>query len=1294
MFGNAGKAFAGQIASHVESAVSQCLAAKTPQSTERATESLGKVHGTRKALFVGINYYGQQGELRGCINDVKNIKSYLTSNYRIDEVMVLTDDTKDPNCRPTRQNILNAFRWLRKGAQAGDSLIFHYSGHGGSVKDTDGDEEDGMDETLCPVDYASAGQIVDDEVHDVLVRGLPKGVRLTAIMDCCHSESILDLPYVYTIDGDLQIIENNKNEGIATIVGAGTRFLLDGNKKRAVSSITSGMKLLMSGGKKGDSAAREKTEKTRSTEADVIQFSGCKDSQTSADAQIGGQATGAMSFALISCLKKDKDQDYTHLKRPMLCARRRRPTAVVLAALLLSPSAALAADASSNGDTSSGRADNVAKTTFRVFQTLPSDPASMSPDQLAEVHRALRSTQAMVFAPSLKHQSSTDGKTKSLPDDGVELALDVYAPQERREYLVRRGSHCHPRGDGSSGSGVGGGALDPNDEGTSLQWYDVLSRYDALMASAAAAREGKFLNTDNASTQISRKLSSKDALHPKKKKGSFEKRYKSHAVGEDSSHSSKDSADKGQSDPDPYTSDASATANAASRAAELERAAVELFKFCMLYNGDGHAYLGWGEQLLAPLRDAVGFDGNYGIVAEDSVGKAIVDANAIVEGDDDSSNASAFVGGSGRYIHESFLSVSPHLPPPSELSSVIRLLLETPDDVLANSPLLLPRELHRLIVGKKDSAKDDGGLSDVDGSNKGVEGKAEYGSSSWTLLENSCVPMAPVSSGTSAEVSTESLGFLADQSAAVSGFGSPDVYSRRMAAHCPLSAGGYCCLAFGRDGDSLPVMALHHPVGGYSSDAGASEAEDLHMPYKLHADATVTGKAPSKPLKLGLVPESDLRYVSTVRLVQNNTKYEPDVPAGGFPNHPADSPNFFDILFENDCLPYRKECHRCLKTVSNEAPIPGIEGEEGSEFVGIADYIAGAACSRCHLECPCYCDALCKIRPPPKQVTRTYAVRPPVERKHPGRLVPKIVHQTWFEPVTKEGYPNMSRLIESWKRSGWEYVFYDDDSAGEFLGAHFPPEVREAYESITPGAFKADLFRYCVLLIRGGVYADMDVLLQTNLDDAVASDVGFMTPIDEPGIKVGHRSCLWNGLIASAPGHPFLARTIEIVVNNIRNRYTSVDYDNMLCPSPILSVSHTVDTLFTCGPCILGAGINDLMGRHMQTEFDLGEIDIWQSEKESSDEGSQVSPDDPRHLVPGRTVILEQNKNDMGAHRFTWADRHLIIAATDMPDYDDRPPTKEHYSKTKEQSGIYGLRKLYTNTKRANEEIRIVVEKL
>ena len=108
----------------------------------------------------------------------------------------------------------------------------------------------------------------------------------------------------------------------------------------------------------------------------------------------------------------------------------------------------------------------------------------------------------------------------------------------------------------------------------------------------------------------------------------------------------------------------------------------------------------------------------------------------------------------------------------------------------------------------------------------------------------------------------------------------------------------------------------------------------------------------------------------------------------------------------------------------------------------------------------------------------------PQFRKDPERIIPRIIHQTWFEPVTAEKYPNMYRLIESWKRSGWEYIFYDDDAAGEFLSLHFPPEVKDAYDSVTPGAFKADLFRYCALLIKGGIYSDMDIMLESNLDAA------------------------------------------------------------------------------------------------------------------------------------------------------------------------------------------------------------------
>lgn len=69
---------------------------------------------------------------------------------------------------------------------AGDAVFTHYSGHGGKLRDEDGDEEDGFDETLVPLDYHEAGQIRDDTLYKELVGALPTGVVMTSVMDCCQ----------------------------------------------------------------------------------------------------------------------------------------------------------------------------------------------------------------------------------------------------------------------------------------------------------------------------------------------------------------------------------------------------------------------------------------------------------------------------------------------------------------------------------------------------------------------------------------------------------------------------------------------------------------------------------------------------------------------------------------------------------------------------------------------------------------------------------------------------------------------------------------------------------------------------------------------------------------------------------------------------------------------------------------------------------------------------------------------------------------------------------------------------
>jgi metacaspase-1 len=125
---------------------------------------------------------GQQGQLSGCHNDVKNIKQYLIEQEGFPEkdMLVLMDDGHHHS--PTRRNLEDAFKRITQYAKADDVVFIHYSGHGGRIRDTSGDEADGYDETLIPVDFKSAGQIVDDQVYAMLVKAMPADVNVTVLV--------------------------------------------------------------------------------------------------------------------------------------------------------------------------------------------------------------------------------------------------------------------------------------------------------------------------------------------------------------------------------------------------------------------------------------------------------------------------------------------------------------------------------------------------------------------------------------------------------------------------------------------------------------------------------------------------------------------------------------------------------------------------------------------------------------------------------------------------------------------------------------------------------------------------------------------------------------------------------------------------------------------------------------------------------------------------------------------------------------------------------------------------------
>jgi len=158
--------------------------------------------GTKRAVMIGINYVGDNpGELSGCWNDVFNMKKYIQDVHGFEEenIVILMDDGN--HTEPTKANIINAYKTVIAQAEENDAIFLHYSGHGTKLRDDDGDEGDGYDEALVPRDFQSSGMIRDDDLYELLIKNLPDGVHMVCLMDCCHSGTILDLPYLFKGDG-------------------------------------------------------------------------------------------------------------------------------------------------------------------------------------------------------------------------------------------------------------------------------------------------------------------------------------------------------------------------------------------------------------------------------------------------------------------------------------------------------------------------------------------------------------------------------------------------------------------------------------------------------------------------------------------------------------------------------------------------------------------------------------------------------------------------------------------------------------------------------------------------------------------------------------------------------------------------------------------------------------------------------------------------------------------------------------------------------------------------------------
>lgn len=215
----------------------------------------------KRALLVGINDYpGTFNDLMGCVNDVQNMSDLLVSlfGFAKENTVMLTDRSA------TTQNILKGLEALVHGAREGDQLVFHYSGHGSQVPDTDGDETDKLDEILCPVDLDWKSNVIRDDDLSKIFGTLSPGVHLEVFLDSCHS-------------------------------GTGLRGLNSSYRKS---------RFMPMPGELAPAPGTVKVLRSIKAERAQVLWSACKANQYAADAHMSGRYGGAFTTILCECVRQ------------------------------------------------------------------------------------------------------------------------------------------------------------------------------------------------------------------------------------------------------------------------------------------------------------------------------------------------------------------------------------------------------------------------------------------------------------------------------------------------------------------------------------------------------------------------------------------------------------------------------------------------------------------------------------------------------------------------------------------------------------------------------------------------------------------------------------------------------------------------------------------------------------------------------------------------------------------------------------------------------------------------------
>lgn len=171
----------------------------------------------------------------------------------------------------------------------------------------------------------------------------------------------------------------------------------------------------------------------------------------------------------------------------------------------------------------------------------------------------------------------------------------------------------------------------------------------------------------------------------------------------------------------------------------------------------------------------------------------------------------------------------------------------------------------------------------------------------------------------------------------------------------------------------------------------------------------------------------------------------------------------------------------------------------------------------------------------PRSRDRTLLAPKNISSKMPGFpcKIPKIFHQTFESTIIAE---QSAHCVNAWIQSNpdYDYRYHTGEDCRDLIAKEFSSEVLAAYDTLYAGAFKADLWRLCVLYKYGGVYGDIKLFPAKPLYKIIDPNADLVLVTDLPNklSKIG----IYNAFMAATPGNPFIKRMIDVTVENIRQR--------------------------------------------------------------------------------------------------------------------------------------------------------------